>query len=362
MKIFGKTKEKEKKTDAPEEGAEETPQEEKEESKAEDSKPAGSASVEADLIRIKAQVDSFSELRKVFGERFSRTNEMIGELRGMIIETNKDLQQIQLKSAKAVDLVEAVQPDKLMTDMRKQDVKTEVLKANIESNEARMDTILKELKDIRGQLNSFRGIEEIVKLSEEVKDELIKIRKVKSTAERHSDKIESIFIDFQKRVRELTELEGKVNDNLSNIEKVMKDFDSMKVKIIEKADKKEVEKLITTSKEFEDHTTRAISLLNRVFVDFEESFIKKFDKKFERVEKLEKVMEDLTKDSPNIEKNLASLEEMMRKKIEEEIKEKQKKEKKKSLLGFFKKSEEGEEKAEEEGEGEDEDIDFEDEE
>lgn len=357
MKIFGKTKEKE--ATKPDELAEELPQQEENESDA--PKGGSSASVEADLIRIKAQVDSFGELRKVFGERFSRVNEMIGELRGMIIETNKDLQQIQLKSAKAVDLVDAVQPDKLMIDMRKQDVKTEVLRANLESNEARMDTILKELKDIRGQVNAFRGIEDIVKLSEDVKDELIEIRKVKSSAERHSDKIESIFIDFQKRVRGLTEMEGAVNDNTKNLEKSMKDFDDLKVKVIEKAQKKEVEKLITTSKEFEDHTTSAISLLNRVFVDFEEGFIKKFDKRFERVQSLENVMEDLTKKSPDLEKNLAALEELLRKKIEEEQKEKEKNEKKKKgILGMFKKKEEGEEKEGDGGEEEDDDLDFED--
>lgn len=288
----------------------------------------GSAKFEAELTRLQAQMDSFREVRKIFGERFSRVNEMIGELRGMIIETNKDLQQIQVKTVKAVDLVEAVQPDKLMTETRKQEVKVEVLKANLESNEARMDTILKELKELRNQITVFRGVDDIVKLSGEVKKELIHIRTLKSTAERHSDKIESIYIDFQKRVRELNELEDTVKEHARDLNRLVKNLDEVKIKTIEKAEKKDVEKLITTSREFEDHTTRAISLLNRVFVDFEEGMVDKFDKKFERLQTLEGVLKELTQNNPNLEKNLQALEDLMREKVEAEEKLKQKAKKK----------------------------------
>ncbi len=342
MALFGKKKE---------QGGEgkQAVEEVKEVTKTDVKASTGSINVEAELTRLKAQMDSFGEIRKVFGERFSRINEMIGELRGMIIETNKDLQQIQVKTTKAVDLVEAVQPDKLMTEMRKEDVRIEVLKANIESNEARMETILKELKELRNQMNVFRGIDDIVKLSEEVKKELINIKTVKSTAERHSDKIESIFIDFQKRVRELTELEDSVKDNSKNLNKLMKDFDDLKVKVIEKAEKKEVEKLITTSKEFEDHTTRAISLLNRVFVDFEEGFIEKFDKRFKDLGRLEDTLKDLTKESPHLEKNLKELEELFRKKIEEEQEKKKKEKKKTNFVKWLKSKISKKEKKEGEG-------------
>jgi acyl carrier protein phosphodiesterase len=288
---------------------------------------AASASVQAmqaEITRLKAQMDSFGELRKIFGDRFTRVNEVMGELRGMLMETNKDLQQIQLKAVKTVDLVEAVQPDKLMTEIRRQDVKVQVLKANIESNEARMDTILKELKEIRNKIGAFRGVEEIVKLSGEVKNELVNIRKVKSVAERHSDKVESIFVDFQKRVRELSEMEDTVKTNADMLKKLTKDFDQLKVKVLEKADKKEVDKLITTSKEFEDHTTKAISLVNRVFIEFEEGVMNKMDERLSRSDNLKSALDELAKESPALEKNLASLEELMRQKVEAEIKRKKK--------------------------------------
>lgn len=344
MKLFGKTK-KVKEELADRVGAEE-------------SKPARSpvsnspSNVDAELTRLKAQVDSLSEMRKVFGERFSTMHETLGELRGMIIETNKDLQGIRVSTTKSVDLVEAVQPDKLMTQLRKQDVKIEVLKANIESNEARMETILKELRELRNQLNTFRGIEEIVKLSQEVKNELLDIRKVKSVTERHSDKIESLFIDFQKRIKELTGLEDAVKGNQSSLEKLTKDFDELKIAVLERAEKKDVDQLIKTSREFENHTSKAIGLLNKVFVEFEQDLKKEFDSRLTQLDGFEGVLKELAKENPNLENSINELAELLKKQQQHsEVKKEQKK-------GFFsglKKKKGGEESA---GEKSEDDIDL----
>ena len=139
----------------------------------EEGRPADSALTESrlgvEITKIQAQMDSFSEVRKVTSDRFTRVNEQIGELRGMIMDTNRALQEIEVKTAKAVDLVEAVHPDKLMVEVRKSDAKVEALRANIESNEAVMKTVLEELKSLRKQISVFKGIDQVVKLNEEVK-------------------------------------------------------------------------------------------------------------------------------------------------------------------------------------------------
>src|SRR3989344_8379833 len=109
---------------------------------------AATAALSADIIKLKAQFDQFSELRKVINERFTRINEQVGELRGMIMDANRAMQDIEVKTVKAVDLVEAVHPDKLMVDVRKQDAKIESLKANIESNDSIMKSIMDQLKDM----------------------------------------------------------------------------------------------------------------------------------------------------------------------------------------------------------------------
>jgi len=56
------------------------------------------------------------------------------------------------------------QPEKIMTEVQKQDAKTEALKANLEGNESIMDRVMEELKETKRKVEFFRGIEEIVKL------------------------------------------------------------------------------------------------------------------------------------------------------------------------------------------------------
>ncbi|NTV23683.1 MAG: hypothetical protein HGA85_04885, partial [Nanoarchaeota archaeon] len=171
-----------------------------------EARPLGTEALSAEIIKLKAQFDQFAELRKVINERFTRINEQVGELRGMIMDTNRSMQDMEVKTVKAVDLVEAVHPDKLMVDVRKQDAKIESLKANIESNESIMKTLMEQLKDLRRQISQFRGVDQVVQMNEEVKKELMAIKKVEAGVERHADKIEGIFMESQKRFQDFESL------------------------------------------------------------------------------------------------------------------------------------------------------------
>jgi len=168
--------------------------------------PAGGgaelAKLQTEVEKMKASVEGFAEVRKSFTERFTRTSEQIGELRSMILERDKSIQEIELKAIKAADLVESVHPEKIMTEVQKQDAKSEALKANLEGNEAIMDRIMEELKEVKRKVEFFRGVEEIVKLSEEVKKELIEIKKVESRVSINTDKVETIYSEMRKKFQD----------------------------------------------------------------------------------------------------------------------------------------------------------------
>ncbi|MFH2020566.1 MAG: hypothetical protein ABIJ34_04080 [archaeon] len=221
------------------------------------------AALSVDIIKLKAQFDQFSELRKVINERFTRLNEQVGELRGMIMDSNRSMQDIEVKTVKAVGLVEAVHPDKLLVEVRKEDAKIEALKANIESNEAIMKSLMDQLKELRRQLSAFRGIEEMVKLSQEVKTELMNIKKTQAIVERHSDKIEGIFIESQKKFQEFESVTDRVKDLQKQIEPITAQMDQLKVKITTVAAKKDVENLIARLNDFEKHVGNIIDLLTK---------------------------------------------------------------------------------------------------
>ncbi|MFH0874615.1 MAG: hypothetical protein V1859_01670 [archaeon] len=269
----------------------------------------------AEIMKLKAQFDQFSELRKVFNERFTRINEQIGELRGMIMDTNRSMQDVEVKTVKAVDLVSAVQPDKLMVEVKKQDAKIEALKANIESNEAIMKSILDQLKDMRIQVSKFRGVDQIVSLSEDVKKELMNIKKVEATLERHSDKVEGIFMESQKRFQDFERVVNKQADFDKQVKAIQEQSDQLKIKIPVFSTKKEMEDLQGKYNEFEKHTANVIDLvtkrandlpveINDRFARFEKNINSAFEKKIRKTDETNKLISEIEKKAQKIAKEL----------------------------------------------------------
>ncbi len=237
----------------------------------------GNAKLDIQLTKIQAQIDSFSEIRKANSEMFSRLQEQIGEVRGMILDLSKQTGTIEVKATKAADLVETVQPEKLMVEVRKTEGKVEALKANIESNETMMQDIMKSLKEMRQQMNFYKGIDQVVKLNEDVKKELIDIKRVETIVMRHSDKIDTIFVDFNKKYTEFAKFDELVNSLDKSSKAIMTDFDKLKVTLSSKADKGEFVKLLDKFNDFEKHTNNILNLLDERSKHTKKDLLDSFD-------------------------------------------------------------------------------------
>lgn len=250
MGWFGKKKESDEEDEMMEEESEEEKKEDKPTSSG--SSDASVASLSVQVEKIGASVEAFAEVRKSFTERFNRTSEQIGELRAMILDRDKSIQEIELKAIKAHDLVETVQPEKMMTQIQKQEAKIEALKANLEGNESIMSRIMDELKDVKKKVEFFRGIEEIVKLSEETKADLIEIKKVESRIALNTDKVDTIYSEMRKKLQRVDLVDGTLQELKAGNEQHEHDVQFLKDKVIELASKEDLEKLINKVQRYVD--------------------------------------------------------------------------------------------------------------
>jgi hypothetical protein len=237
-----------------ENNSEENSEEEKIEVKKE-TKISGNASqdlikLSTEIEKLKAGNEAFNEVRKANTEMFTRINEQIGELRSMIFDRDRTIQTLELKATKAADLVDSVQPDKFLSILTKQSVKVEALKSNIESNEEIMERIMEELKIIRKKVDFFRGVEEIVKLSNEIKEELIEIKKFESKVRIEADKVGTIYSEMRKEIRELDAFSSDIMAMTATIEQHTKDVESLKIKMSGLAEKEEVDKILSKMTEY----------------------------------------------------------------------------------------------------------------
>jgi len=207
---------------------------EKKVEKKDDSLASASVSqLAAEIEKIKASLEAFTEVRKSTSERFNRISEQIGELRAMILDRDKTIQEVELKSIKAYDLVETVQPEKIMTEVQKQ-----------EANETIMDRVMEELKDAKQKIKFFRGVEEIVKLSEEVKQELIEIKKIESKININTDKIETIYAEVRKKYQMIDSFDSELQEMKAGVEQNTKDAQFAKDKINGLASKDDLDHLV----------------------------------------------------------------------------------------------------------------------
>lgn len=212
-----------------------------------------------EIDRMKASIESFGEVRKSLQERISNMNEQIGELRAMIMDRDRTIQELELKAVKAADLVETVQPEKLMIEIQREDAKFEALKANMEGNEAIMDRVMEEMRELRKKMEFFRGIEEIVKLSEETKKELIEIKRTEGSIKINADKVGTIYSEMRKKGRELDMFNDSLQELKVSMDNNVKDVDSMKIKLSNLADKSELEKLTNKVQKY----TESLKELNK---------------------------------------------------------------------------------------------------
>lgn len=206
--------------------------------------------ISIDIDKLKGAVEGFAQIRSSITERMSGLSEQIGELRAMILDRDRTIQEIELKAVKAADLVETVQPEKLMIEIQRGDAKFEALKANLEGNESIMERLMEELRDLRKKFEFFRGVEEIVKLSDEVKKDLVSIKKTEALIQVNTDKIETIYSEFRKKYKDADLIKDDMADFKVNLQQHSKEIDVLNSKIINFADKDEVDKLMSKMEKY----------------------------------------------------------------------------------------------------------------
>ncbi|MBI2105956.1 hypothetical protein HYT56_03920 [Candidatus Woesearchaeota archaeon] len=205
---------------------------------------------QADLERIKMQLQAMETMRDADNQRFNRLNEQIGELRSMIINNEKEIKDARVAATKASDILGAIHPEQLAIELQKKEAKIETLRAKIESNEEISNTILEEMKEMRRHIELFRGSEGILKLNEEIKNDLIQTQKIKSIVESRADKAEQIFIQLQKEFTDVQKLDSLIKETKDSISKVDSEVEEIKIRLESFANKDEIESLRESSLEF----------------------------------------------------------------------------------------------------------------
>ena len=256
----------------------------------------------AEVEKLKAQFSSFYELQKVSAERFTRVNEQVGELRAMIMDRDRDSKMVEAKATQAIDLVQSVQPDKLMIDLKKVDNRVEMIRSMIESNELIMNNTLSDLKEMRQKINSIKGLDESLKLSEEVKQAWLDNKKIDANITKHSSKVETIYSDMWKKFSDFEKFSSITKDADKAVKQLAIELDSIKIKISSLSDKKETQDLISKFEMFEKYVDNLVSSLNKRIINFEKGTTQGIDERLKKLSLLLMGFQKLAEKTPDLNK------------------------------------------------------------
>lgn len=254
----------------------------------------------ADVEKLKLESGANSEIRKLNNERFAQISEQIGELRGMLNQGEKARQQLELKAEKASSLVESVQPDKLMINVQKVDLKIEALKAKVEASEFLNSKIKDDIRDMRNKFALFRNTEMIKEMNDDTKKRLNELKKVEAEVIKHSDKVDSIFTEVQKSFKDTKEAVRIVADMQNTMKKIISDNERIKSTMSAKASKDDVEKV---KEDVHKVTQRVVDTVVKELEDYKRKVIREIEvhvKKEELTVVHQLIREELSKMSKDL--------------------------------------------------------------
>jgi len=198
------------------------------------------AIIQKDLETMKAMIGTLREMKKDDQEKFAKIGEQIGEMRNMQMTRERELKELGLKVQKAIDLVEAAQVEKVLVENKKTDARIQITDAKLESYHMVQETIISELKNIREKIGVFRGLEQVVKLNSEVKQDLTDMKYMRTDIERHADKIESMFIELNKKFDEFNLFKTDSEKLKDEIHRTLKEINRFNVQITQMVRKEDI--------------------------------------------------------------------------------------------------------------------------
>jgi hypothetical protein len=206
-------------------------------------------STRLEIERLNAKLDSIVSWINQFYERFAYLSENIGELRAMNLENEKNLSKATLEAQKAVDIVKEIKPEELEVSYRKLELKIKTVEERIEAVKQFDDGLMEQIKELRARTENFVGVESLLKLNEDTKNDLLNLKKLELNVRRHADKSEQIFIELKKETIE----EGKLSESLDSLENsfnlLKEEHDKMKIdhsKLINEEEFDELKKTTNT--------------------------------------------------------------------------------------------------------------------
>jgi len=186
---------------------------------------------EIDMEKLKAVVETVKEGRNILDEKVQRVTENMGELRSIIYQREATTKDQEIKVGKLLDSVSHVDPEKIIMELKRRDKEISDQGMRIEKISSMMGALNETMSRMKKVLVNIGSLENVIKVSQTVTDNLQAIEALKGNIEKSADRVQSIYVELSERMEEFLLYRTKQDRMEDLVNELMRSVDDMNTKL-----------------------------------------------------------------------------------------------------------------------------------
>ena len=166
--------------------------------------------LEEEIKDIMVQINALKELNKQINERITASSEKIGELRGLFFERETTIKDALISIKKTNEIIAELEPNRIIEDRKKTLTELNVVRSKLLEYESIIKDLLKKFTETKEMFERLKNMSALLDISKEVGDKMLKIDEIRKEIERYSHKVESMYVEMNRRFEEFPIMVDKV--------------------------------------------------------------------------------------------------------------------------------------------------------
>jgi chromosome segregation ATPase len=208
------------------------------------------AKFEAEIDKMKAQVEAVKEGKRIDEEKIQHVAEGVAEIRTMVYGREASVKEQEIKFEKVMDVMGRIEPDKILMDMGRRDKEIGNLGLRLSKLEETTKEFGEMLKRIETLLRNIGSLEHVLSISNDASEKLMEMGDIQRVNTKMRDKIQGIYAELSKRMEEFMLYRAKqerVEDLLNEVMKNLNDLSTKSAYFITKDDLESFRSAIQTT-------------------------------------------------------------------------------------------------------------------
>jgi DNA repair exonuclease SbcCD ATPase subunit len=184
-------------------------------------------SMNTEIEKVKALVDSVKEAKNVMDDKLQRVNENFAEIRSIVYQREASGKEQTVLIDKLKDTVSQIDSARILREFTARDEQMRDVNARLERMERASKMLTESVNKIRGLMTDIGSLENVVKASKHVGEKLEKIQEIEEKMKVSYTKLNGLYVDMKKKLDEFAEyrvrqdkLAGVGDDLVKNVEEL----------------------------------------------------------------------------------------------------------------------------------------------